>query len=91
MRLNPKSRLGVLALCLLLTGCGLKAPLFLREPAVNFPPMATTRLTPASATRVAPSPATLTPPVGTASAPATVTREAVPSAVTHGPTPPGRP
>jgi hypothetical protein len=63
-----RARPGVLTLCLLFSGCGLKAALFLREPAVTFPPLATTHLAPASATLVAPGPATLTPAAGTAAA-----------------------
>lgn len=90
MRFHSKPYLGALTLCLLLTGCGLKAPLFLREPAVSFPPTAATHLAPASATLVAPGPVTGVPPAGTASAPAASTRVSAPSSATQGPSA-GRP
>ena len=85
-----RARPGVLTLCLLLAGCGLKAPLFLREPAVTFPPMATTHLAPASATLVAPGPATVVPPAGTGSAPVASTSVTAPAAATQS-APPGQP
>jgi hypothetical protein len=77
-----RARPGVLTLCLLLSGCGLKAALFLREPAVAFPPLATTHLAPASATLVAPGPATLSPAAGTAALPAAATSVTTPFAAT---------
>jgi len=80
-----KPRLGALVYCLLLAGCGLKGPLFLRQSQVIFPPGATTVPIPAT---VAPPPsATLVPPAESLPVPVAATGVAAPSAATLSPPP----
>lgn len=81
MRRATFARLGPpIALCLLLTGCGLKGPLYLQMPRVSFPP--TGNLLPPPVTVVPPAAVTLPPPALSLAAPMAAT-VATPAAATH--------
>jgi predicted small lipoprotein YifL len=71
-------RAGALALCLPLTGCGLKGPLYLLMPPTTFPPHVTTVGAPVATTIFMPAAATV-------AAPAAASAEAAPAAGTHNP------
>jgi|GEM_PF-6844910 len=67
---------GAFALCLLLSGCGLKGSLYLREPPVVFPATPPTAA-PSNVTIQAPPAATLAPGTGSLEAPAAATHSPV--------------
>lgn len=88
-RMHPKPflrhlRAGVFALCLPLTGCGLKGNLYLLMPTTVFPRAVTTVGAPVTTT-------ILMPAVATVAAPAAASGETAPAAGTRTAPPPARP